>query len=121
MDKILQEIPGLRNSIQEDNSNSFDYEQLRCLLEGSQQKTQIGATNYYTKGFESFGRVGPITTEWNEGSKTGDMILFQNNEIYSNGGFSSIRANTGIFRGKWQYEVQLKTKGLAQIGFYNYY
>jgi len=32
-------------------------------------------------------------------------------------GFASIRANTGVFAGRYYYEVNLKSAGLMQIGW----
>jgi Kip1 ubiquitination-promoting complex protein 1 len=31
--------------------------------------------------------------------------------------FSSVRANTGVFSGRFYYEILLKTSGLMQVGW----
>lgn len=37
--------------------------------------------------------------------------------VQSQTAFSTVRANCCVFRGRWQYEVQLRSKGIMQIGW----
>lgn len=37
--------------------------------------------------------------------------------INSQSSFSTIRANVGVFKGKWMYELQLGSKGVMQVGW----
>jgi Kip1 ubiquitination-promoting complex protein 1 len=37
--------------------------------------------------------------------------------LQSQSAFSTVRANSCVFGGKWMYEVQLRSKGVMQIGF----
>ncbi|XP_025989302.1 E3 ubiquitin-protein ligase RNF123 isoform X3 [Solenopsis invicta] len=37
--------------------------------------------------------------------------------VNSQSSFSTMRANTGVFKGKWMYEVQLGSKGVMQVGW----
>lgn len=38
-------------------------------------------------------------------------------QLMSNSGFTTVRYNVGVFRGKWMYEVQLGSGGIMQLGF----
>ena len=42
-------------------------------------------------------------------------------EIRGIGQWSSIRGNTCVFKGKWTYEVHLRTSGLMHIGWVGIY
>lgn len=47
-------------------------------------------------------------------------VIFSNRDhldVEATSNFVSIRANTGVFSGRYYYEVQLKTNGLMQIGW----
>ncbi len=37
--------------------------------------------------------------------------------VNSQSNFSTMRANTGVYHGKWMYEVQLGSKGVMQLGW----
>ena len=52
-------------------------------------------------------------------SAYGEIIFADRNnlDVEAISSFCSIRANTGVFSGKFYYEVQLKTNGLMQIGW----
>mmetsp|Transcript_13627 Transcript_13627/g.23196 ORF Transcript_13627/g.23196 Transcript_13627/m.23196 type:complete len:774 (+) Transcript_13627:464-2785(+) len=65
------------------------------------------------------GRIGPKITKLDPKSAHGEAIYQANDQldIEAKGKFVSIRANTGVFKGRFYYEVLLKTSGLMQIGF----
>ena len=65
------------------------------------------------------GRVGPIETKLNKESSFGEIIFANRDplDIEAMGNFCSIRATTGVFSGRYYYEVTLKTSGLMQIGW----
>ena len=52
-------------------------------------------------------------------SAYGDVIFSRTNnlDVEATSKFVSIRANTGVFSGKYYYEVQLKTCGIMQLGW----
>ena len=51
-------------------------------------------------------------------SRTGYFsVSFDKLCINSRSNFSTIRANTAVYQGKWMYEVKLGSKGLMQIGW----
>ena len=68
--------------------------------------------NYYEK-CKKAGRIGPKITKIDKKSAYGD-VLFGRDDLDVEGisKFCSIRANTGVFGGRYYYEVLLKTSGL---------
>lgn len=45
------------------------------------------------------------------------MISPDRLNVQSQSNFASIKANVCVFSGKWQFEVQLGTKGVMQVGW----
>ncbi|RWS27430.1 E3 ubiquitin-protein ligase RNF123-like protein [Leptotrombidium deliense] len=65
-----------------------------------------------------YGRLGADRVLFDVTTSTGHInIDFNRLSISSHSGFSSIRANVGVFKGKWMYEVMLGTKGVMQVGW----
>ncbi|CAF4961953.1 unnamed protein product, partial [Rotaria sp. Silwood1] len=61
-------------------------------------------------------RIGPSTASLNSYSATGivQCTRFDYTGISS---FNTVRADVCVFRGKWQYEVLLETRGVMQFGW----
>lgn len=68
---------------------------------------------------KSVGRVGPPITHMDFESTNGRFKKEHPTslEFEASSQFASVRANTGIFKGVFYYEVLLKTDGLMQIGW----
>ncbi|KAL0278673.1 UNVERIFIED_CONTAM: hypothetical protein PYX00_000425 [Menopon gallinae] len=64
------------------------------------------------------GRLGPANVKFDVGAHFGLFIIGSERlSVHSQSNFSTILSNTCVFQGKWQYEVQLGTKGVMQIGW----
>lgn len=64
------------------------------------------------------GRIGPHVVRFDISMHHGLCIVSPDRlSINSQSSFSTMRANTGVFKGKWMYEVQLGSKGVMQIGW----
>ncbi|ROT73610.1 E3 ubiquitin-protein ligase RNF123 [Penaeus vannamei] len=64
------------------------------------------------------GRLGPQRVQFDRKNFVG-TFSFNNDRLGLNSqdNFSTIRANTCVFKGKWQYELMLGTKGVMQVGW----
>ena len=73
----------------------------------------------YFEKCKKVGRIGPKITKLDKKSAYGDLLLFGRDDVDVEGisKFCSIRANTGVFAGRYYYEVLLKSSGLMQIGW----
>lgn len=64
------------------------------------------------------GRLGPKLVRLDTSTYHGLFIVSPDRlAVHSQSNFSTLRANTGVFQGKWMYEVQLGSKGVMQIGW----
>lgn len=64
------------------------------------------------------GRLGPSKVVFDSENDSGMMNVSQDRlTIQSQSAFSTSRANVCVFRGKWMYEVQLRSKGVMQVGW----
>ncbi|KYN31177.1 hypothetical protein ALC56_14445 [Trachymyrmex septentrionalis] len=64
------------------------------------------------------GRIGPHFVRFDISIQHGLCIISPDRlSVNSQSSFSTIRANTGVFKGKWMYEVQLGSKGVMQVGW----
>lgn len=66
------------------------------------------------------GRIGPVVTKLDPKSGYGTIHCHDKKDcldVEATSGFASIRANTGVFKGRYFYEVVLRTNGLMQIGW----
>ncbi|XP_014468649.1 PREDICTED: E3 ubiquitin-protein ligase RNF123-like [Dinoponera quadriceps] len=64
------------------------------------------------------GRIGPNIVGFDTSLHHGPCIVSPDRlSVNSQCNFSTMRANTAVFRGKWMYEVQLGSKGVMQVGW----
>ncbi|KAJ4433729.1 E3 ubiquitin-protein ligase RNF123 [Periplaneta americana] len=64
------------------------------------------------------GRLGTATVRFDTNSHVGLFVIGTDRlSLNSQSNFSTIRANVCLYKGKWQYEVQLGSKGVMQIGW----
>lgn len=64
------------------------------------------------------GRIGPPVTVFDVDRDMNFVNVSHDRlTVQSQSSFSTIRANTCVFKGKWMYEIQLKSKGVMQIGW----
>lgn len=64
------------------------------------------------------GRLGPGHAMFDVSTNVGSLIIDCDRlGLSSHSAFSSIKATVGVFRGKWQYEVMLGSKGVMQVGW----
>ena len=67
---------------------------------------------------EKEGRIGPDLVTFDTSAHYGYFFLSHDRlDLNSQRNFSTIRANTGVYKGKWIYEMQLGTKGVMQVGW----
>uniref|UniRef100_A0ABD2WQJ0 RING-type E3 ubiquitin transferase n=1 Tax=Trichogramma kaykai TaxID=54128 RepID=A0ABD2WQJ0_9HYME len=67
---------------------------------------------------DRLGRLGPKLVRLDTTNHYGLFIVSPDRlSVNSQSNFSTVRANTGVFKGKWQYEVQLGSNGVMQIGW----
>ncbi|KAI4488691.1 hypothetical protein M0802_011399 [Mischocyttarus mexicanus] len=67
---------------------------------------------------DRIGRIGPKEVKFDANSRIGLFLISPNRtSVIAQGNFCTIRANTGIYKNKWMYEVQLGSKGIMQIGW----
>lgn len=62
------------------------------------------------------GRVGPNVTKIDPETMAGNVKI-TDNMIEGVSRFSSIRANTAVFSGRYYYEIKIMTDGIMQIGW----
>ncbi|XP_020289917.1 E3 ubiquitin-protein ligase RNF123 isoform X2 [Pseudomyrmex gracilis] len=64
------------------------------------------------------GRIGPEIVKFDVSVQQGICVVSPDRlSVNSQTSFSTMRANTGVFKGKWMYEVQLGSKGVMQVGW----
>ncbi|KAK2581027.1 hypothetical protein KPH14_006075 [Odynerus spinipes] len=64
------------------------------------------------------GRLGPNLVRFDISTHQGLFIVSPDRlSINSHSNFSTMRANTGVYKGKWMYELQLGSKGVMQLGW----
>lgn len=68
---------------------------------------------------KSVGRIGPLVTKLDFEQDGANFKKYDPHglDIEALGNFSSVRANTAVFTGRYYYEVKLLTSGLMQIGW----
>ncbi|KAL1441118.1 hypothetical protein MTO96_008859 [Rhipicephalus appendiculatus] len=65
-----------------------------------------------------YGRLGPNHVTFDICSNVGTFIANQGRlGVSSQGNFNTIRASCCVFKGKWQYELMLGSKGVMQVGW----
>ncbi|CAL8088738.1 unnamed protein product [Orchesella dallaii] len=64
------------------------------------------------------GRLGPNIVKYDASSHIGTFIISNDRlSVNSQCNFGSVKACSCVYKGKWQYEVQLGSKGVMQIGW----
>lgn len=64
------------------------------------------------------GRIGPRLARFDVTTHHGLFIVSPDRlSVNSQSNFSTMRANVGLFAGKWMYELQLGSKGVMQVGW----
>lgn len=64
------------------------------------------------------GRLGQPQVIFDSATQVGMFIMSADRlRANSQSNFSTLRANTCFYQGKWQYELQLETKGVMQVGW----
>lgn len=64
------------------------------------------------------GRLGPKLVRLDTSAHHGLFIVSPDRlTVNSQSNFSTMRANTGVYQGKWMYEVQLGSNGVMQLGW----
>jgi hypothetical protein len=75
----------------------------------------------YLDRCKEVGRVGPRTTKLDPQTANGTVKIFDEStsccDVEGVSQFSSIRANTAVFKGRYYFEVRIMTAGLMQIGW----
>ncbi|KAG8179811.1 hypothetical protein JTE90_025978 [Oedothorax gibbosus] len=67
---------------------------------------------------ENRGIIGPDKVIFDVASNVGSLVIDRDRlGLSSQSNFSSIRANCCVYKGKWQYELMLGSKGVMQIGW----
>lgn len=65
------------------------------------------------------GRLGPSRVSFDTLSNIGSVKItgYDRMTLLGQSGFSTIKANVALFKGKWMYELTLITKGVMQVGW----
>jgi Kip1 ubiquitination-promoting complex protein 1 len=64
------------------------------------------------------GRLGPKVAKFDVASHVGSFIISTDRlGVSSQCNFGSVRACSCVYKGKWQYEVQLGSNGVMQVGW----
>lgn len=67
---------------------------------------------------ENQGIIGPDKVIFDVSSNVGSLVIDRDRlGLSSQSNFSSIRANCCVYKGKWQYELLLGSKGVMQVGW----
>ncbi|GAB0094919.1 E3 ubiquitin-protein ligase RNF123 [Sergentomyia squamirostris] len=87
-------------------------------------KAKVSQGGYETEGGkygEQEGRLGPSRTIFDldpNNPPTNELSLSPDRlTVMSQSPFATLKANCCVFKGKWMYEVQLRSKGVMQIGW----
>ncbi|CAG7734881.1 unnamed protein product [Allacma fusca] len=85
------------------------------MLQKLKQVSEAGQ-EYVVESVE--GRLGPKIVKYDVAAYIGSFIISNDRlGVSSQCNFGSVRANTCVFKGKWQYELQLGSKGVMQLGW----
>lgn len=68
----------------------------------------------YFERCKQVGRIGPQEVKLDTRSAYGELIVSGKDDLFAEamGSFCSVRANAGVFAGRYYYEVVLRTSGL---------
>ncbi|GFR16698.1 e3 ubiquitin-protein ligase RNF123 [Trichonephila clavata] len=99
----------LLDSINLDNIDDFIDKELR-------KASQVAEMSMHMN--ENRGIIGPEKVIFDVSSNVGSLVIDRDRlGLSSQSNFSSIRANCCVYKGRWQYELMLGSKGVMQIGW----
>lgn len=80
---------------------------------GDAEEAKDEEVSYFAR-CKKIGRIGPKEVKLHKKSAYGEALYYGRDELELEAisSFYSVRANTGVFSGRYYYEVQLKTNGL---------
>uniref|UniRef100_A0A8D8BCF2 E3 ubiquitin-protein ligase RNF123 n=1 Tax=Culex pipiens TaxID=7175 RepID=A0A8D8BCF2_CULPI len=81
-------------------------------LDGKLQEHQFGEDTSSDEG-----RLGPRRTIFDVVEDGSILVSKDKLTLQSQNAFSTVKANCCVFAGRWMYEVQLRSKGVMQIGW----
>ncbi|XP_037034222.1 E3 ubiquitin-protein ligase RNF123 isoform X3 [Bradysia coprophila] len=122
---VFGELPSVqKTSLIDFKHLTFEHQinELRSWLDTKLAILQENSAKSSTGNVESF-RDGFIGTEtvvfdvWDDDLKAGVNVSNNGLLIQSQSPFPTVKANCCVYRGKWMYEVQLRSKGIMQIGW----
>lgn len=96
-----------------------DYGSVQCLLSVIlEDRARHPHQTSLVPPWSSDGRLGPPTTHFDSKSVVGSFTSGLDRLVLnSQDNFSTIRANVCVYKGRWQYELMLGTKGVMQVGW----
>ncbi|CAF2647879.1 unnamed protein product [Rotaria sp. Silwood2] len=114
---IFTNLPKQQDNDENLNERRLFPQQLNDFGEYLDNKLNDIATPFPKSSFEyEENRIGPSTTNLNLYSATG-IVQCTRFDYTGIGSFNTARADVCVFRGKWQYEVLLETRGVMQFGW----
>ncbi|XP_011648350.1 E3 ubiquitin-protein ligase RNF123-like [Pogonomyrmex barbatus] len=121
-DEILCRIFGASPAERADKPKDFEQSKSCQNLTWVNEHIRRSLLNLYidTRNSEDDreGRIGPYLVRFDISMHHGLCIVSPDRlSVNSQSSFSTMRANTGVFKGKWMYEVQLGSKGVMQVGW----
>lgn len=91
-------------------SLSFAKDYIKTALQEASSDEQLEDTRT--------GRIGPKVVRFDVSTHHGLIVVSPDRlSVNSQSNFSTLQANTGIYGGKWLYELQLGSKGVMQVGW----
>ncbi|CAL1271521.1 unnamed protein product [Larinioides sclopetarius] len=99
----------LLDSLNLDNIDDFIDKELRKASQVAEMSMHLN---------ENRGILGPEKVIFDVSSNVGSLVIDRDRlGLSSQSNFSSIRGNCCVYKGKWQYELMLGSKGVMQIGW----
>jgi len=88
-------------------------------MKANQEEVKKSEGLSYLDKCKKIGRIGPKQVRMNKKSAHGKIYFktIENLDVEAISSFVSIRANVGVFSGRYYYETQIKTSELMQIGW----
>ncbi|XP_017767583.1 PREDICTED: E3 ubiquitin-protein ligase RNF123 [Eufriesea mexicana] len=123
IDKIVESIFGsdvlnITDRKSMENKNSSRVSQSLDLVNKYIENTLLKDAPVKNVEDTRIGRIGPNVVRFDVSSRLGLFSISPDRLTVSpRSNFSTMRANTAVYQGKWLYEVQLGSKGLMQIGW----
>ncbi|KAG9151750.1 hypothetical protein Leryth_002032 [Lithospermum erythrorhizon] len=122
VERTLEHIFGLSYKTVRPLTQKIDLRFISSILENEDYQFQKDTKNAATSNRDGLLIVpdhsGPPIVGIDESSISGDIKIIKPPLILeSHALFSSLRANSCVWKGKWMYEVTLETAGIQQIGW----